>query len=291
LDPDQDLTQKFTEANQLSNFHIKCNLMSIIWMFINCLKHQLTLSREIPEDKHYKICVSVIQTFSKYSKTKDIRFYTFFKHYLFNKMIKALYSSDFKVGIGAIYLLKELFEDPDYKEFIVKNASNLLNSIFVFLNKLPNKFNFEIQTSCIQLCKMIVRAFTQILKSKENFFDCMEKLVDGLIPLVETNECHQQKLLITILNIIFNKLDEKQLYRLLLKEEYNEDKSVSIDEILTNPKYAERNSPFYKVMNYVVRTIESYVYLIKNRSKLLGAFRQLTYDQSGQLSNMITVLT
>ena len=59
-------------------------------------------------------------------------------------MIKALYSSDFKVGIGAIYFLKELFEDVEYKEFIVKNASSLLNSIFVFLNKLPSKFNFEI---------------------------------------------------------------------------------------------------------------------------------------------------
>lgn len=177
-------------------------------------------------------------------------------------MIKSLYSSDFKVGIGAIYFLKELFEDVEYKEFIVKNASNLLNSIFVFLNKLPNKFNFEIQTTCIELCRKIVRAFIQISKTKENFFNCMEALVDKLIPLTETNESNQQKLLITILNIIFNKLDEKQLYMLLLKEEYNEDKSVSLDEILSNPKYAERNSPFYKVMNYVVRTIESYVYLI-----------------------------
>jgi hypothetical protein len=254
-DPDTPLSQKFSEANLLKNFHIKCNLMSIIWMFIDCLKHQLTLSREIPEDRHYKICVQVITTFSQYSKTKDIRFYNFFKQYLFNKMIISLYSSELKVGIGAIYFLKELCEDVEYKEFIVNNSSSLLNAIFVFLNKLPNKFNFEIQTTCIDLCRKIVRAFIQLSKSKENFFDQMELLVDKFIPLIETNESNQQKLLITILNIIFNKLDEKQLYKLLLKEEYDEDKSVSLDEILSDPKYAEKNSPFYRVMNYVVRTI------------------------------------
>lgn len=88
-------------------------------------------------------------------------------------MIKALYSSDFKIGIGAIYFLKELFEDVEYKEFIVKNTSNLLNSIFVFLNRLPNKFNFEIQTTCIELCRKIVRAFVQMSKTKENFFERM----------------------------------------------------------------------------------------------------------------------
>lgn len=112
-----------------------------------------------------------------------------------------------------------------------------------------------------------------------------------LIPLIETNESYQQKLLTTILNIVFNKLDEKQLYRLLLKEEYNEDKSISLDEVMSEPKYAEKNSPLFKVMNYVVKTIESYMYLIQHRSKLLGAFRQLSYDQSCQLSNMIMVLT
>lgn len=119
------------------------------------------MSREIPEDKHYKLCVFFIETFIQYAKTKDIRFYNFMKYYLQKKLTEQLYCSDYKVGNASIYYLKELVEDIEYKELIVNNTNNLLVALFVFLNKLPNKFNFEIHSTCIELCRKIVRWFIQ----------------------------------------------------------------------------------------------------------------------------------
>lgn len=252
------------------------------------------MSREIPEDKHYKLCVLFIETFTQYAKTKDIPFYNFIKHYLQKKLTEQLYNSDYKVGNASIYYLKELVEDVEYKELIVDNTSNLLIALFVFLNKLPSKFNFEIQSTCVELCRKIVRWFIQRHVSKGTYFEELSTLVDRLIPLIETNENQQQKFLLTILNILFGKFEdrhEKNLYELLLRKEYNEDSSVGLDELLANPESQQKNSPFYRVMNFVHRMIVNYSYLMEKRNDLPGSFKQFAGENCNQLSNMILVLS
>lgn len=163
-------------------------MMVVIWTIIGSLRHQLTMSREIPEDKHYKLCVLFISTFAQYARTKDIRFYNFLKYYLQKKLTEQLYCSDYKVGNASIYYLKELVEDVEYKELIVKNTSNLLVALFVFLNKLPSKLNFEIQSTCVELCRKIVRWFIQTHMAHGTYFNELRTLLDRLIPLIETNE-------------------------------------------------------------------------------------------------------
>jgi len=146
------------------------------------------MSREIPEDKHYKLCVFFIDTFTQYAKTKDIRFYNFLKYFLQKKLTEQLYASDYKVGNASIYYLKELVEDVEYKELIVDNTSNILIALFVFVNKLPSKFNFEIQSTCVELSRKIVRWFIQKHNSQGTYFKELSNLIDRLIPLIEINE-------------------------------------------------------------------------------------------------------
>lgn len=96
------------------------------------------------------------------------------------------------------------------------------------------------------------------------------------------------------MSILFGKFEDKQevnLYELLLREEYNEDSSVSLDDLLSNPEQAKKNSPFYRVFNFVHRMIVNYTYLLEKRNELPGSFKQFSGENCNQLSNMILVLS
>lgn len=274
--------------------YIKNNLIAILCTTLSSMRHQITLSRESPEDKNYATCTLIVDKFLDYSKLKDPQVYeSFVSDILFEELIKNLYCSDYKISIGSIYYFKSILARKLMKQVMFNKTTEIIEGVIVFLNKLPSKFHFEIQNSSIELCKQLTIAFLNHYHECKDFVDRVALMIKRLTQLIYVNDQTQQKLLIQIFNLIINQreIDEKALYSIFFCEEWSSERELTLGDILSSDKYKESGSPFYMVISYVFSTLENYRSLIENKKNITGGFKFFNNEQCDRLSAMIIVLT
>ena len=99
----------------------------------------------------------------------------------------------------------------------------------------------------MELCKTLLSNFLANYHTQPEFLELLGSMIKRLTQLVYVNEKNQQRLLIQLFNLIINQkeVDEKALYLLFFCEEYQEDRVLTLEEVLNNPIYKDNGAPFY----------------------------------------------